>query len=101
MTRDLVEQQLVHFIAIDLGASSGRLIVAKLFNNRLELEELHRFANEPVKALDHVYWDILKLWHEIKEGLRLYAQRYGEEAAPSASTLGGLILPCLIVKGNS
>ncbi|MEZ4606034.1 MAG: hypothetical protein R2865_04315 [Deinococcales bacterium] len=46
MTRDLVEQQLVHFIAIDLRGSSGRLIVAKLFNNRLELEELHRFANE-------------------------------------------------------
>ena len=65
------------FLAFDLGAESGRAILGKFDGERLELEELHRFANGPVQIFDHLYWDVLRLFAEMKEGLRLYAQQYG------------------------
>ncbi len=57
-------------LAIDLGASSGRGIVGRFDGARLSLQEMHRFENEPVQALDTLHWDILRLYHEIKTGLR-------------------------------
>lgn len=56
-------------LAFDLGASSGRLIRGSFDGERLALEELHRFANDPVLVGGHMYWDILRLYHEIKQGL--------------------------------
>lgn len=60
-----------HFLAIDLGAESGRAMLGRLEQNRLELEELHRFPNQPVRLPDGLYWDSLRLFHEIREGLRI------------------------------
>lgn len=60
-----------HFLAIDLGAESGRAMLGRLEQNRLELEELHRFPNQPVRLPDGLYWDSLRLFHEIREGLRV------------------------------
>ena len=59
------------FLALDLGAESGRAIIGSLASGRLQLEELHRFANQPVRLPDGLYWDALRLFHEIREGLRL------------------------------
>jgi rhamnulokinase len=59
------------FLAIDLGAESGRAILGSLDNGRLSLEELHRFLNEPVRLPDGLYWDTLRLFHNICEGLRV------------------------------
>jgi len=56
--------------AIDLGASSGRVIVGRVSDGRLVLEEVHRFPNEPVQLEDGLYWDILRLHHEVIAGLR-------------------------------
>jgi sugar (pentulose or hexulose) kinase len=56
-------------IAIDLGASSGRAILGTLEAGRLTLEELHRFANTPVQLPTGLYWDTLRLFHEIRHGL--------------------------------
>src|SRR4051794_29860210 len=56
--------------AIDLGASSGRVIVGRVSDGRLVLEEVHRFPNEPVQLEDGLYWDILRLHHEVLAGLR-------------------------------
>jgi len=56
-------------LAIDLGASSGRVTVATFDDGQVQLEEIHRFANNPVRANGTLYWDILSILHEIKTGI--------------------------------
>lgn len=63
------------YLAFDFGASSGRLVLGMLKDGKLELEEIHRFANEPVQANGTMYWDFLRLFHEMKEGLKKVATR--------------------------
>jgi rhamnulokinase len=59
-----------HFLAFDLGAESGRAMLGALSGDRLTLEEVHRFPNTPVRVFSNLYWDTLRLWHEIGQGLR-------------------------------
>src|SRR5712692_1675654 len=66
---------LTHYLACDLGAESGRLILGTLENHRLTLEELHRFPNRPVNAGDALHWDIPALFDELKAGMKKAAQR--------------------------
>jgi rhamnulokinase len=61
------------FLAIDLGAESGRAILGKI-EERLTLQEVHRFSNGPVRIGEHIHWDVLRLWSEIQNGLRIAAQ---------------------------
>jgi len=56
--------------AVDLGASSGRVMVGRVAPNELELTELHRFGNDPVRVADGLYWDILRIYREVLVGLR-------------------------------
>ena len=56
--------------AVDLGASSGRVMVGRVGPDDLELTEVHRFPNEPVRLLDGLHWDILRLYREVLSGLR-------------------------------
>ncbi|MDQ8736332.1 rhamnulokinase family protein [Paenibacillus sp. LHD-38] len=56
-------------LAFDLGASSGRALLGRLNNGKIEVEELHRFPNDPVQVGDRLQWDILRLLHELKQGL--------------------------------
>ena len=56
-------------LAYDFGASSGRAMLGTLENGKISIEEIHRFANDPVTVGDTYYWDILRLFHEIKCGL--------------------------------
>lgn len=58
-------------MAIDIGASSGRAIVGVYDGQKISLKEVHRFENVPVIMQDTFYWDILRLFHEIKTGIRL------------------------------
>ncbi len=58
------------FLAIDLGASGGRAVLGTLSEGRLDLKEVHRFPNGPVTVRGTLYWDVLRLWSEIVEGLR-------------------------------
>jgi len=58
------------FCAIDLGASSGRVVAGRLRDGRVELEELHRFANRPVRLPDGLRWNVPQLFAEALEGLR-------------------------------
>jgi rhamnulokinase len=65
-----------HYLACDLGAESGRLMLGSLQNGgRLVLEEIHRFANTPVASGDSLHWNISKLLEELKVGLRRAASR--------------------------
>ncbi|BBH18920.1 L-fuculose kinase [Paenibacillus baekrokdamisoli] len=56
-------------LAYDLGASSGRALLGRLTDRKIEVEELHRFGNDPVQVGDRLQWDILRLFHELKQGL--------------------------------
>ena len=60
----------IYSAAIDLGATSGRVILGTWTNNRLTLTEAHRFPNAFRSLNGHDYWDIGGLWHEIQTGLR-------------------------------
>jgi rhamnulokinase len=60
-----------HYLAVDLGAESGRVMLGTLENGRLVLEELHRFANAPVSLPTGLYWDSFRLFHEIVHGLAI------------------------------
>lgn len=68
-----------HYLAFDLGAESGRALLGTLSGRGLAVEELHRFPNTPVRVFSALYWDTLRLWHEIREGLVLAAR--GRELA--------------------
>ena len=64
-----------HYLACDLGAESGRVMLATLDAGRIALTELHRFANVPLQQADALCWDIPRLFAELKTGLRLAAAR--------------------------
>ena len=57
-------------VAIDLGAASGRVILARVGPGELTLREAHRFANRPVRVAGTLHWDVLALYREVLDGLR-------------------------------
>jgi len=59
----------VHFLAFDLGAESGRAVLARFGGGVLDVREVHRFPNEPVRRDGALQWDILRLWLEVQRGL--------------------------------
>jgi len=56
-------------LTFDYGATSGRAILGEYENGRLTTTEIHRFQNNPVEINGHLYWDVLRLFHECKQGL--------------------------------
>lgn len=64
-----------YYIACDLGAGSGRVMLGSLENGRVFLEEIHRFTSEPVRIRGTLRWDILQIFNELKIGLKKLAER--------------------------
>jgi rhamnulokinase len=62
------------FLAFDLGAESGRTMLGRLGGGVLDLTEIHRFVNEPVRQNGALQWDVLRIWLEIKQGLERAAR---------------------------
>src|SRR5437879_3180113 len=69
------------FLAFDLGAESGRGVVGCFDGERLRLEDVHRFANGPVRLIDSLHWDVLRLFAELKRGLGMAVAAHGKEFA--------------------
>src|SRR5204863_1925701 len=65
------------YLGIDLGAESGRVMAGLWDGKRMSLKELHRFANTPVEIGSTLRWDVLRLWHEIQQGLASAAKEHG------------------------
>jgi rhamnulokinase len=63
------------FLAFDFGASSGRGIIGSLENNKIQLEEIHRFSNNMTFLHGSYYWDIFRLYDEIRAGLASCKQK--------------------------
>ncbi len=68
---------MARFLAVDLGAESGRVIAAEVQDNGIHLDECYRFATGPVRVSGTLRWDALGLFREIKAGLRKARQKYG------------------------
>ena len=62
------------FLAIDLGATSGRAIVGLLKKKKLETEEINRFANGFVSQNGHLFWNIFSLYEEILKSIKIAGQ---------------------------
>jgi rhamnulokinase len=58
------------FLALDLGAESGRAVLGRFDGERMSFDEVHRFPNVPVKLVDGTHWDALRIFTEVKEGLQ-------------------------------
>ena len=58
-----------NYLALDLGAESGRAIIGMINEGKLSLNEVYRFGNGPVRLPDGMHWDVLRLWNEIKTGI--------------------------------
>lgn len=70
-------QEKKQVLAFDFGASSGRAILAKLEDDRIVMEEVHRFSNDPVTIGKTMYWDTLRQFFEIKQGIVKAKQKGG------------------------
>jgi rhamnulokinase len=76
------------FLAFDLGAESGRGILGLFDGSRLRLEVLHRFSNGAIPLLDALHWDVLHLYGEMLQTLRLCAAKHGSLDGLGVDTWG-------------
>lgn len=89
----------MNFVAVDLGASSGRLMVGYWDGRRFSLDELHRFPNAGVAVHGSLYWDVLRLWSEIQTGLSQYRARFTDPPAGIAVDAWGVDFALLDGRG--
>ncbi|MFV0529503.1 MAG: rhamnulokinase [Lachnospiraceae bacterium] len=74
-------------LAFDFGASSGRAMLGELKDGTITMQEVHRFSNDPVIVNQTMYWDVLRLLYEIKQGL-VKAKRFGSIESIGIDTWG-------------
>ena len=74
--------------AVDLGAESGRVMLARFDGAQVSLEEAHRFPNRPVHVRGHLFWNVLDLWREVLAGLRRARQIAGSLECVGVDTWG-------------
>ena len=77
-----------HYLACDLGADSGRLMLGTLDAGKISLEELHRFPNGPVKTSGALHWNLDGLFAELKVGLQKAAAKNLPIASISSDSWG-------------
>ncbi|MBR2612641.1 MAG: rhamnulokinase [Clostridia bacterium] len=77
-----------NYLAIDIGASSGRAIVSYIEHGEQKLDEVYRFPNNVTECDGHLVWDIPSLFTNIKEGIRHAFAKYGELESLSIDTWG-------------
>ncbi len=88
------------FIALDLGAESGRAMIGAFENSKLRLQEVYRFANGPVRVFDSLYWDPLRLFAEMKVGLNRISQEHGRDFASIGLDTWGVDYALLDARGE-
>ena len=65
-----------YYLAIDIGASSGRHIIGYYKNNELALDEVYRFKNGVKEKNNHLIWDIDNIFQEVKNGIKIALKKY-------------------------
>src|SRR5262245_21559089 len=76
------------FAAVDLGAQSGRVALGRFDGATLVAEEVHRFANEPVRTRDTLHWDVLRIFGDVTAGLRAAAREVGHVDSVAVDSWG-------------
>jgi len=76
------------YIACDLGAESGRVMLGHLEGGQLQLEEIHRFPSAAVRVMGSLRWDLLRIFEELKCGLREVAKQRLRVASLSVDSWG-------------
>jgi len=71
------------YLAVDLGASSGRVFACHVNDHSLNIDPIHRFENRPIRLGKTLYWNLPSLWENVLEGLRLAAKKYPAKAIRS------------------
>ena len=77
-----------YYLAIDIGASSGRHIVGYVENGEIRLNEVYRFKNGMQRVDGELVWDVEKIFSEILEGIRLSIEKYGAVESLAIDTWG-------------
>jgi rhamnulokinase len=94
----------LQFLALDLGAESGRGVLGRFDGERLTLSDVHRFPNGPVRVLDSMYWDALRLFTEMQQAIGRAAEEAGDDlVGMGVDTWGvdfGLLGPGDVLVGN-
>ena len=90
-----MNQKTKSVLAFDFGASSGRAMRCTYDGEKISMQEIHRFTNDPVTVQGTMYWDVLRLYHEIKQGL-IKSKEYGGAESVAVDTWG--VDFCLIGK---
>ena len=67
------------YLAVDLGAESGRVMAGIWDGSKLRVEEVNRFPNGAVALGDSIRWDVLRLWSEIQDGLAIAGRKFGKQ----------------------
>ncbi|MEI8205794.1 MAG: rhamnulokinase family protein [Kiritimatiellales bacterium] len=89
-----------HYLAVDLGASSGRTIVGTLKNGTLTLKELNRFWNGPTEINGTLYWDFVHLFRNIQEGIALAKKEFGDGLISMGLATWGVDFGLIDVQGR-
>ncbi|HUS58715.1 MAG TPA: rhamnulokinase family protein [Planctomycetota bacterium] len=76
------------YLALDLGAESGRGALGRFDGSKLSLEEVHRFLNAPVRVLDHIHWDALSIFANLKQAVANAASKAGGIHSIAVDTWG-------------
>jgi rhamnulokinase len=87
-------------LAVDLGASGGRVVSGAFDGRLLELEELHRFDNGPVTLAGQMIWDLPRLWQEVTRGLQAAAARHGKAVSSVGVDTWGVDFSFLAADGT-
>jgi rhamnulokinase len=69
------------YLAMDIGAESGRAMLGQFDGEQLDLSQVHRFPNGPVRMPDGLHWDLLRIWSEVKAGLAGAIHQCGADLA--------------------
>ena len=86
-----------YYLAVDIGASSGRHIVGWVADGKIETEELYRFPNGMDERDGHLVWDTERLYREIKQGIKVAFEKYPEIESLSIDTWG---VDYVLMKGD-
>ncbi len=86
-----------HYLAVDIGASSGRHIVGRMENGEMITEEVYRFPNGVTERDGHLTWDIDALTDHVKTGIEKARERFGDIASLSVDTWG---VDYVLMKGD-
>jgi rhamnulokinase len=88
------------YLAADLGASSGRLMVCSWNGNRFAIEELHRFPNGGIMMTGELCWDVLEIWKHLQDGIAKFRTRYRELPCGIAVDAWGVDFALLDTRGR-